>query len=901
MLNLKEKQDDNEIIPKEHKIRDETKKLKKENDKKTIKNNQYKINLILNNISEDLNRKNYDNIEQVIESYQPYEKITKKVINPNLSIPLSNFMFYIILPLFNILYLVAIFKILSIMKIIFKIFKNSIKFRLILSESEPTFSIEEFNKNYNFFSIFVDENKKDSFDFNLIFITGWIGKNCMKSRGFRKSALIYFVINTIILIAIFCSSLLSYGEQYNIDNIITIFVLFLLWFVLFITVGASALLSLQISTDKIIKLDEYSKKIEEESKINEENKILMNSNIENNDGLNDEIILIDNDINQDNLEDTERNEGEEINDESRNQNIEENYLKIFRDNINDIPEKIIRSKTSDSDNIDNFNEKNFKTNIKIKKNGKKNNSQLKYFLFNCTTIVFAYIIDDFINLIIMKSKNDKINEYMDNVGCTHDTTCYENIIKDKNLSITNRQLFNELINKEIKDDSLSFIIIIVIYLLCQILSFLLYSLFTNKVFTQDGSQQIEKDNEINSNKTCCILNISQGSLCNCGCTSCCCSTFKILVNILYLIINSLINCICQPFNCTNEMESKDYFHYNTEDEEEEIEEQKYVSVSFKIKSFLNYIIEFITSDIQKMLTINLFQYLLLQLTALGFGKQYLKMKNKEEIYVYQNKLKEIKLRNEVKFILLSGKNEHKENNNILKTIGNSLESERFTTIITIILSFYLFLYFSISYKNMRKIFQIKNNSISTEKKENRFTNIINISIEIESILIFNGIYSLIFSLLYHYNFNFDSFPFIKELYLIPILMYKFYNFTLIYLCVGYSEEMQRIELIKGSAWISIFLFLWDLLNDYLITSYDIEFLYIIQTISSVISCGVFIVLIVYSIVKISSFKCSKILLLFLFLLFYFSGICGFFVNEECFESFNNFFDKPFESKNPSII
>ena len=91
-----------------------------------------------------------------------------------------------------------------------------------------------------------------------------------------------------------------------------------------------------------------------------------------------------------------------------------------------------------------------------------------------------------------------------------------------------------------------------------------------------------------------------------------------------------------------------------------------------------------------MLTINLFQYLLLQLTALGFEKQYLKMKNKEEIYVYQNKLKEIKLRNEVKFILLSGKNEHKENNNILKTIGNSLESERFT-----IFEFYFFYFLNL--------------------------------------------------------------------------------------------------------------------------------------------------------------------------------------------------------------
>ena len=164
----------------------------------------------------------------------------------------------------------------------------------------------------------------------------------------------------------------------------------------------------------------------------------------------------------------------------------------------------------------------------------------------------------------------------------------------------------------------------------------------------------------------------------------------------------------------------------------------------------------------------------------------------------------------------------------------------------------------------------------------------NILSGIDSILFFNGIYSFIFSLLYFFKFDFDSIKIIKELYLIPILMCKFYNLTLIYFCVGYSEEIQRIDINKGSTWISIFLFLWNLIIDYIIT-FDINILYIIQSIFSGFICFAFLILIVYGIVKIISFECSKILSLLCFLLLYFSCVFGFFKNEKRYKSFNNYF------------
>ena len=906
LISENEKQTENENIRKKQERIQRKKKLRKKNDENTIKNYRDKANKHCHNLLEDLKLNKYENIDQIIESYQPYEKITKKVVNPNISKRLSYFMLYIILPLFNIFYLLAIFEYLSIMRIIFKIFKNSIKF--YFSKSESSFSIKEFNKNYNFFSIFVEENKKDSFDFNLIFLTGTIGRNCLKKCGFRTPAIIFSVSNIFFIFVIYCISFFNYGEDYNIDNKKTIAFLFLLCSFLFITVGASALLSLQISTDKMINFYEYLKKTGEESKYNEEKKISMNSDIENCNILNYDEFVPDN-LDKKNIE---QNEIKEVNDSvnveetnsiiNSNQNIDEkeNNLIILRDNINEIPEKIIRSKTSDSEIINfNFNERSLSTKIKIKKNHKKDNSENKYFLFVSAIIVFAYIIFDFINLFIINRKKDKIDEYMDIVGCTKDIICYENFIKDKNLSITNEKLYYEIININIKDYSKLVLIIAFICLIFVFLSIIFYSIFTYAVFTKDENQQSEKNDEINFSKICCILAIREGNICNCMKKNCC-SIIKCLLNCFFLCLNTLINCICQCFN--KEKEIKDYIDCYDEDEVEEIEDEKDKKCTLECietQRICTYINEFISSDIMKKLSLFLAYYFLLQLTALGFESQYFQMKNKEEI-PHQNKINGIKLRNEVNFILLSGKNDNNENNNILKTIEKNFEGERFYIIITIILSFYLFIYFSISYTKIRKIFQIGFNSDNIEIKNNEFTNIMNILSGIDSILFFNGIYSFIFSLLYFFKFDFDSIKIIKELYLIPILMCKFYNLTLIYFCVGYSEEIQRIDINKGSTWISIFLFLWNLIIDYIIT-FDIYILYIIQSIFSGIICFAFLILIVYGIVKIISFECSKILSLLCFLLLYFSCVFGFFINEKRYKSFNNFIEKLFTHKNPSII
>ena len=80
-------------------------------------------------------------------------------------------MFYVISPLFGIINLIGIFESITMMNTIFQILKNSVIIyaNSFLKDYEPkTFSINDFNSKYNFYHIFFEDTKKESFDFNLM-------------------------------------------------------------------------------------------------------------------------------------------------------------------------------------------------------------------------------------------------------------------------------------------------------------------------------------------------------------------------------------------------------------------------------------------------------------------------------------------------------------------------------------------------------------------------------------------------------------------------------------------------------------------------------------------------------------------------------------------------------------
>ena len=99
------------------------------------------------------------------------------------------------------------------------------------------------------------------------------------------------------------------------------------------------------------------------------------------------------------------------------------------------------------------------------------------------------------------------------------------------------------------------------------------------------------------------------------------------------------------------------------------------------------------------------------------------------------------------------------------------------------------------------------------------------------ILIFNGAFSLVISALYLSNKYDDIFK-THNLIFVPILMNKFYYFTLIFFCVSFSEEKKKFEIISGSTLISIYLTIWDLIISLIRNHSSLYALYITQIVFS---------------------------------------------------------------------
>ena len=133
---------------------------------------------------------------------------------------------------------------------------------------------------------------------------------------------------------------------------------------------------------------------------------------------------------------------------------------------------------------------------------------------------------------------------------------------------------------------------------------------------------------------------------------------------------------------------------------------------------------------------------------------------------------------------------------------------------------------------MIKFFQNQN------KEEENLEDIKKLSLDIldgtHGILVFNEIFALIFSSLYlsdNDNPMFENNNFL----LVPILMNKFYYFTLVFYCISYSEEKRKFELISSSTLISIYISIMNFIISLIRNNISLKALYIIQL---VFACGV---------------------------------------------------------------
>ena len=166
------------------------------------------------------------------------------------------------------------------------------------------------------------------------------------------------------------------------------------------------------------------------------------------------------------------------------------------------------------------------------------------------------------------------------------------------------------------------------------------------------------------------------------------------------------------------------------------------------------------------------------------------------------------------------------------SIDSGLKKEDWFNFINFIVTFFLFFYVTLT---TNTIFKISRLSKSTDKivktVQNQFSMINRLSTGIldgtHGLLIFDGVYSFILSVIYLADNDASIFEYHYFIFS-PVLMNKFYYFTLIYFCISFSESKKKFELISGSTLISIYLFIWNLIISLIRDLSSLNRLYITQ-------------------------------------------------------------------------
>ena len=134
--------------------------------------------------------------------------------------------------------------------------------------------------------------------------------------------------------------------------------------------------------------------------------------------------------------------------------------------------------------------------------------------------------------------------------------------------------------------------------------------------------------------------------------------------------------------------------------------------------------------------------------------------------------------------------ENKRNSYIIENEKKLLTLEDMYNFIVFITTFFLFFYLTLSFNTFISFFSESKNNKNKYNIINKISN--GILDGIHGILLFNGVFSLILSSLYIFDNNYTIF---KSHYFIfiPILMNKFFYFTLIYYCISYSESKKSLN------------------------------------------------------------------------------------------------------------
>ena len=226
---------------------------------KREKDEKEKLQKKLKELEGKLEKNTNKTIPESYEDYLNNEDITKRNIKEGTNECLIAFMFYVIAPIFGVIFLIGIFQIISLKKALSGLIKRSLKdYYQCQIRSNCNMTIISNMTEYRFYDYFYESSMNETIDFNLMMITAFIGELFLKSRGFRISSGTLSIINVGCMFWIynFDTSLKEDSKEYF--SIIKVISMIVCYIILLIGIGGSALLSQKILIDSHLKYKEHN-------------------------------------------------------------------------------------------------------------------------------------------------------------------------------------------------------------------------------------------------------------------------------------------------------------------------------------------------------------------------------------------------------------------------------------------------------------------------------------------------------------------------------------------------------------------------------------------------------------------------------------------------------------------
>jgi len=707
-------------------------------------------------------------ITEIYDIYIDNEFITKSHIRNVVNECLLKFMFFVVGPIYGIIFLIGIFQIKSLMNAFLELIKRSFidYYRCYFRSNCQIELIENGENVYDFYYYYYTYSMNEKIDFNLMMITGFIGNIFIKWIGFKFTTgiLCLFTFGSILWVLNFDFNFKEMGvfdyDFLKLLNILFIYILFLLG------IGSSSLLSHQILIESHLKYKDYlinnmrNQYLNKNQKDEKINNINLDLNINDN---NSEILIKSQNLSIQNID---------INDD-KEANFDESNTKFSKKITDEQKQKRLEERI----------------------NKKRKNKFDFFFMISIITII-GYLGKYGMNFFL-------------------DYTLKNLIYKDENY-----------------DKRLFMLYTMGLYAVSLIFSVLLYQLFKMSIFEYDQEKGNKNNKAINISQICGYIIYTEKKkpkipakknccrLCFESQQNCCNETFCYLLSIIQL--GDCCNCYC-CYDCCDCCECCECWHdlndrctdcctdfsewldnpncycsclckeckYDPDDYGKKEEVFRYC---YKAERKCLWCNKFMTNDTQKKIFPYMFEYFILQLTTIGFEKHYEINKNQ---------------------------NEHKK-----------------TWIAVFIGTFIFFFYFTLSFTKFYsdgdkdEIENDKGNEIekddekekrgekknNAKKAKNRKEMISKLSNDIlngtHGIVLFNSVFSIIFSSLYLSNISDNIKKYIFEdninIIFIPILMNKFYYFTLNYYCIYTAEKNNKFELISTSSLVSFYIIIWNL-------------------------------------------------------------------------------------------